>query len=170
MKKSNKGFTLIETVFALVILSVGLMLLVNSWGASFSRVRKTQLSTEVASLLQRKIVELQIEYRDKPLDSIPEEREDDFGSDYPQYSWKMTSKEFEVPDLSASLTSKEGGADQMLVTIIKQLTDYMQKSVKEVKVSIIYKAGKKNLEYSATTYFVDYDKNIPLGGAIGAGQ
>ncbi len=158
----QKGFTLIETVIAMVILSAGIILLANTWGGSYMRVRKTQMSTEVAALLQRKIVEIQIEYRDKPLDSIPEEREDDFGSDYPQYSWKMTSKQLEVPDLSASLTAKEGGADQTTIMIIKKLTDYISKAVKEVKISVIYKGGKKPLEFAVTTYFVDYDKDIPL--------
>ncbi len=167
---SKKGFTLIETVIAMVILSAGIILLANTWGGSFMRVRKTQLSTEVASLLQRKIVELQIEYRDKPLESIPEEKQDDFGSDYPQYSWKMTSKKMDLPDLSAALTAKDGGADQMLITLIKQLSEHIGNSVKEVKVSIIYKGAKKPLEFSATTYFVDYEKELPIGGAVGASK
>lgn len=155
----------------MVILSAGIVLLANSWGGSFMRVRKTQLNVEVAALLQRKIVELQIEYRDKPLESIPEEREDDFGSEYPQYSWKMTSKQFEVPDLSATMASKEGsgGNNEMLINIVKQLSEYIGKAVKEVKVSVIYKGGKKPIEYSVTTYFVDYNKDLPIGGAIGAG-
>lgn len=167
---NKKGFTLIETVIAMVILSAGIILLANTWGGSFMRVRKTQLSTEVASLLQRKIVELQIEYRDKPLESIPEEKQDDFGSDYPQYSWKMTAKKMDLPDLSAALTAKDGGADQMLITLIKQLSEHIGNSVKEVKVSIIYKGAKKPLEFSATTYFVDYEKELPIGGAVGASK
>ena len=85
MKKN--GFTLIETVIAMVILSSGLLLLANSWSGSFMRVRKTQLSTEVSALLERKMTEVEMEYTGKPLESIPEEKEDDFGSEYAQYSW-----------------------------------------------------------------------------------
>lgn len=158
----KNGFTLIETVIAMVILSSGIMLLANSWSGSFMRVRKTQLSTEVTALLERKMTEIELEYSGKPLDSIPEETEDDFGSEYSQYSWKMTSKEFEVPDISATLTAQAGGADEMALTVMKTLTEHLGKSIKEVKVTVIYKGSKKPLEFSATQYFVDYDKELPL--------
>ncbi|KYG60491.1 general secretion pathway protein GspI [Bdellovibrio bacteriovorus] len=154
---------------ALVILSSGLLLLANSWSGSFMRVRKTQLSTEVSALLERKMVEVEMEYQGKPLDSIPEEKEDDFGSEYPQYSWRMTSKEFEVPDFSATLTAQAGGADELTLTIMKTLAEHLGKSIKEVKVTVIYKGAKKPLEFSATQYFVDYDKQLPLPSIPGAG-
>ena len=133
------------------------------------RVRKTQLSTEVAALLERKMVEIEIQYAGKSVDSIPEEQADDFGSEYPQYSWKMSSRELEVPDFTASLTAQSGGADQMTLTIMKSLIEHLQKSVKEVKVTVVYKGAKKPLEFSATQYFIDYDKPItppgmPTGG------
>ncbi|MDG0817442.1 type II secretion system protein [Bdellovibrio svalbardensis] len=171
MIRSRKGFTLIETVIAMVILSSGIILLTSSWGGSFMRVKKTQLSTEVTALLERKMAEVEMEYTGKPLDSIPEEKEDDFGSDYPQYSWKMESKEFEVPDISATLTAtdKGNGVDELQLTMMKTLTQHLSKTIKEVKVSIIYKGGKKPLQFSATQYFVDYDKEISMPSGPGAG-
>lgn len=158
--KKNGGFTLIETILALVILSSGVMLLANSWSGSYMFVRKTQLNTEIAALLERKMVEVEIEYAGKPLESIDEEKSDDFGSEYPQYSWKMTSKEMELPNLTATMTAQAGGADEMALTIMKTLTEHLSKSIKEVKVSVIYKGGKKPIEVSATQYFVDYDRPI----------
>ncbi|MBO9668442.1 MAG: type II secretion system protein [Bdellovibrio sp.] len=160
----NKGFTLIETVLAMVILSTGLLLLVNSWGGSFLFTRKAQQATEVAALLERKMAEIEIQYSGKPLDSIPEEQEDDFGDQYSQYSWKMESKEFEVPDISATLTAKEGGADELSLMMMKTLTQHLSKTIKEVKVTIIFKGGKKPINFSATQYFVDFDKDIPMPG------
>ena len=158
--KKNGGFTLIETILALVILSSGVMLLANSWSGSYMFVRKTQLNTEIAALLERKMVEVEIEYAGKPLESIDEEKSDDFGSEYPQYSWKMTSKEMELPNIAATMTAQAGGADEMALTIMKTLTEHLSKCIKEVKVSVIYKGGKKPIEVSATQYFVDYDRQI----------
>ncbi|WP_246845463.1 type II secretion system protein [Bdellovibrio sp. NC01] len=173
MIRSRKGFTLLETVIAMVILSTGIILLTNSWGGAFMRVKKTQLSTEVTALLERKMAEVEMEYAGKPLDSIPEEKEDDFGSDYPQYSWKMESKEFEVPDISATLTANQkggqNGVDELSLTMMKTLTQHLSKTIKEVKVTIIYKGGKKPLNFSATQYFVDYDKEIPMPSVPGMG-
>lgn len=171
--KRKKGFTLLETLLAMVILSTGILLLTNSWSGSFARIRKTQLTNEISALLERKMVEIDAEYAGKSLESIPEEQAEDFGEEYAQYSWKMQSKELEVPDLSASMTAREGGANEMAIMIIRQLSEHLSKSVKEVKVSIIYKGGAKPIEYSATTYFVNYDRQLSLGGAgggAGAGQ
>jgi general secretion pathway protein I len=166
----QKGFTLVETLLAMVILASAMVLLTTSWGGSYARIRKTQLKTEVIALLERKMVEIDTEYKGKPLDSIPEEKEDDFGSDYPQYRWKLKSKEFEFPDLGPMLTAKADGANQMLLMIMKQLSEHLKKTVKEVKVSVLYKPPKGDeLEYSITTYYVDYDKQISLPGMPGGG-
>jgi general secretion pathway protein I len=165
MIKSKKGFTLLETLLAMIILSTGILLLTNSWSGSFLRIRKTQLNSEVSALLERKMVEVEAEYKDKPLESIPEEKEDDFGSDYPQYSWKLESQEFKIPDLSAGMTSRDGGANEMLLSIIKQLSEHLNKSVKEVRVTVLYKPKSgKELSFSVTRYYVDFNKELPMPG------
>lgn len=167
----QKGFTLIETVIAMVILSSGILLLTSSWGSSFMRIKKTQLSTEVAALLERKMTEIELEYTGKPLDSI-QDKSDDFGSEYPQYSWKMETKEFEFPDMAATLSAnKKGGngVDEMTLMMAKALSEHFSKTVKEVKVTVIFKGGKKPLNFSATQYFVDYDKEITVPSLPGGG-
>ncbi|MNY35859.1 hypothetical protein D3C86_1702960 [compost metagenome] len=66
----------------------------------------------------------------------------------------------ELPNLTATMTAQAGGADEMALTIMKTLTEHLSKSIKEVKVTVIYKGGKKPIEVSATQYFVDYDQQI----------
>ena len=169
---NHRGFTLVETLLALTILATALTLLAQSWSGAFSSVRKTQVNFEVASLLERKMIEIDNQYRGKSLDSIPEEQAEDFGQDFPQYSWKLKSKKFEFPDLTNILTSKDGGADQLTMSLVKQLGEGISKAIKEVTVTIIYTppGGKrKPLEYSITTYFVDYDKEISFGVPTGGG-
>lgn len=171
IKQSSKlkiqGFTLLETLLAIVILSTSLLLLTQSWSGSFLRVKKTQSQFEIASLLERKMTEIELEYRGKSLEEIPEERSEDFGENYPQYSWKMSSKELQLPDISSAMASQDGGVDQITQSIIKQLTEGLSKMIKEVTVTVIYKpenrSPTKPLEYSVTTYFVDYDKNVSFG-------
>jgi general secretion pathway protein I len=166
--KNGKGFTLLETLLAVVILSMGILLLTQSWSGSFLRIRKTQLNQDVAALLERKMNEIDLEFRGKPLESIPEEKEDDFGAEYPQYKWKMVAREFQMPNLSSILMQQEGGANDMMMMVIQQLTEHLSKTIKEVKVSVIYTGGKKPLEYSVVTYFVDYNKPLSIGGSTGA--
>jgi general secretion pathway protein I len=167
MRRKRNGFTLIETLIAMVILSSSLVLLAQTWGSSFLKVRKTQVAYEVGALLERKMAEIELEYRGKPLDSIPDEKAEDFGSEYPQYSWKLKSKKLEFPDLSPLMQAKEGGADPMVTSLVKQLGEHLSKSIKEVTVTVVVKGGKKNQEFSVTTYFVDYDQPIAVSGAGG---
>ncbi len=157
----KKGFTLVETLFALAILSTALLLIVNAWSGAFIRIEKAQVSFEVASLLERKMSELEQKYAGKPLSDIPEEPEEgDFGEQSPQYKWKVSSQDLEFPNLTALLTAKDGGADPFLITMISKLTDAFSKSIKEVTLTIIYKKGKIPVSYSITRYFIDYDKPI----------
>lgn len=162
--KAMRGFTLLETSIALAIMATGLLLLNTSWSGSFLRLRKTQLAFEAATLLERKMSDVELEYRGKPLTEIPEAEADDFGSDYPNYSWRVTSKEFKFPDLtSAIISQREGGVDSMLLSTVKQMTEAISKSVKEVTVTVIYTGGKKPIEHSITTLFIDYDQNLQFG-------
>lgn len=160
-----RGFTLLETLIAMVILAGGLTLLVSAWSGSFMRLRKTQSTYEMALLLERKMGEVETEYRGKPLDTIPEEETGDFGSDFNHYTWKIASKDLEFPDLTSTLTSQEGGADQMTMMVMQQMITVINESVKEVTVSVKYAPpnARSPVENSVTTYFVDYDVKLPGG-------
>jgi general secretion pathway protein I len=166
--KSHQGFTLLETLLAVVILASALLLLSNSWNSSYLRLRKTQNQFEVAALLERKMTELEIEYRGKSVDEIKEEDSGDFGDEAPQYDWRMESKKLEIPDISSTLAAQDGGANTFMTSVVKQLTEGLSKSVKEVTVYVINKNAKpKPIEYSITTYFVDYNKELQFGVPTG---
>lgn len=163
---SKSGFTLIEVVLALMVMASGLLILMNSWAGTYSRLRKTQTQVEIVGLLERKVSEIEREYKGKSLDSIPEDKADDFGSDVPNYSWKMKSRKLEIPDLSPLLVGREGGANTNLLMIMKLFTDHLSKSVKEVKITVTHKEGKKKpLSVDVTIYMVDYDRPLPMPGA-----
>ncbi len=165
---NSSAFTLMEVVLALMIMTSGILILTNSWTGTYSRLQKTQIQVQMAALLERKIVEIEREYKNKSLDSIPEEKEDTFGSDLPDYSWKMKSKKLEIPDISATLSSQEGGADPTMITIMQTFTEHLSKSIKEVNISVQYSKGKKPLLADVTIYMIDYDKPLPIPGSGGA--
>ena len=166
LKKNNKAFTLIEVILALVIMSSGLFILTNSWAGTYSRLRKTQIQVQLTALLERKVTEIEREYKNKSLDTIEDEKEDKFGGEVPDtYSWKMTSKKLEIPDLSQGLIAQEGGADQSLITLMKTFTDYLSKSIKEVKITVINTELGKPLIADVTIYMIDYDKPLPVPGS-----
>ncbi len=166
----QSGFTLIEVVLAMMIMASGLFILVNSWAGTYNRLKKTQVQVQIAALLERKVTEIERKYKNKSLDSIPEEEADDFGSEIPGYSWTMKSKKLEIPDMSAAMTSQDGGADETMIMIMKTFTEYLSKSIKEVQITIIYREKKKPITAGVTIYIVDYDRPLPMPGAGGGTQ
>jgi general secretion pathway protein I len=162
--KSQKGFTLMEVLVALAILAGALVIISSSWSGNLLRVRKSNLYNNVALLLESKMSELQAEFKDKPLEEIPESKSGDFGSNYKQYRWTFTTQEFKMPDLS-SVFIKQGEGDQMLLTIIKNTQDYISEAVLEGTLTIYVKGGgEKEVAFSVSTYFVDYSKDLAVGG------
>jgi general secretion pathway protein I len=169
--RNRRGFTLIEVLIALVIVAGAIMAAASLWGGNFMRMRKSALQYDVATLLERKMVEIEAKYSAKPLTEIPEEESGDFGSEYPQYTWKMKTRDLELPDLSAIIIGQKEGADETLLSMIKQMTEFLNKAIKECKVSVLVKRKGKELEYSAPQYFIDYNKEFMggLGGDLTGG-
>lgn len=168
--KSAKGFTLLEVLVALMILAGGLLVLNNSWSTNNLRLRKATVFNNSATLLQKKMVEFEALYQERPLEELPESESGDFGSDHPAYRWEMESRELEFPDLSALMVG-QGQGDETTLMMIRQMTDMISKSVKEVKVTVFVKSNKKEVSFSATTYFIDYNRDfgLPGGGSAPGG-
>ena len=163
----SRGFTLLEVLIAMMIMASGILLLSQSWSSSYNRIKKTQSNVEVAALLERKIAEIDMKYRGKPIESIPEEEGDEFEG-HPEYSWKLKSQKFEMPDLTSVLIGRDGGVDQMMMNLMKQFSEHLSKSIKEVKITVIRKVKDKEYEYSATMMFVDFDKQLPIPSIPGS--
>lgn len=162
----SRGFTLIETLVALVITVGAAMIVSNSWSGNNLRVRKAALYNNVASLLEKKMVEMEAKHKGKKIAEISEES-GDFGEDYPQYRWVFSVQPFEMPDMSPLLSNEEDnkGADPMVLSVLKTMQETVAKSILEATVTVFVKSGEKELPFSITSYFVDYEADLlPPGG------
>lgn len=165
MIRNRKGFTLIEVIISLVILTGGIIAVNTSWSGNLLRVRKSAMYNNASQLLERKVTEINAKYYGKPVTEIPAEDGGDFGSDFPQFSWKFKSQKFQMPDLTPIIMGQTNeGVDQMLLTVMTQMQEFMSKSIVEGKVSLLVKSEKKPLEFSVTLYFVDFDQQLSVPG------
>lgn len=164
---TQKAFTLIEVVLAMMIMASGMFILTNSWAGTYSRLQKTKVQVELAALLERKIVELEREFKAQPLDAIKEEDSGDFGAELEKYTWEMKSQKVEFPDLSGIIGGVGENQNLDLVSIMKIFSEHLSKSVKEVKVTVTYKDQKKPISVDVVFYIVDYDRPLPLPGGAG---
>lgn len=162
---NKKGLSLIEVVISIAILSFLMITLTSSWSGNFLRMRKSRLNNNVAQFLEKKIIEIESKYRGRSIDNIPKELSGDFGSEFKSYRWTMESRQFVMPNITSLLVGREEGASEMLLTIVKSSSDFISSSVKEVRVTVYVKIDKtKEAKYSVTTYFVDYTKDLQIGG------
>jgi prepilin-type N-terminal cleavage/methylation domain-containing protein len=160
--KRSEGFTLIEVLVALLILAVTSVVLYQSWNGSFLAVRKGKNYNIVGLLLQRKVTEFEVQSKNKKIDELKEEDKGDFGSDYPDYSWEIKLKPFTVPQVGGPKNS-EGAESQVTAIIFKTISEYFEKAVREVLVTVNYKFGSKTLHYNISTIYVDYSQQLPTG-------
>ncbi len=158
----RQGFTLLEVLIALIVTVAAGVLLSTAWSGNLLRVRKSTLNDNVAQLLQRKIAEINAENSKKKFNEIHDE-EGNFGDEYPQYRWTFTTQKFVLPDLGAIMAAQEGGANQMLVTMLTKMREIMNKAILEATVTVYARIKNKQLSYSVTYYIVDYDDPITIG-------
>ena len=168
--KNQRGFSLIEVLVAVMILGGAILILANAWGGNFSRVRNSRINNTMAMLLEKKMTEYEIRAKEKSAADIPEEEGDSFGAKFPGYRWTMKMQPFEMPNMSGALTAREGGADEMTLMIVDTMSKYIKEAVKELNVTVYYKGRTGGeVKHSATSYLIDYTKEIPLPAIPGGG-
>lgn len=168
-----------ETMVAVMIMIGAMIVIGSSWSSNMMRIEKARINANMAALLERKMVELDLLYRGKPVSEIKEEDSGEFEDpNMKGYSWQMRSKEMEMPDLTGAIgANADSSQKELLIMIAKTIQEYVKTTVKEVTVTVTYKSNRvraKLLKQSISTYFIDYSKPISVGGlpggAAGASQ
>jgi len=160
--KSN-GFTLMEVMIALAILSGSLLVLNNSSSSSVRSIIKAKKVEQIARLLESKVVEMELLNKNKNFEEISTAEAGDFGSTHPELRWDMQVSEFPAPNLAAvALQGSENGENEMLLTILSKFSEHLETAVREMKITVYWTVDERTLEYSVTTLLVDYDAKIAL--------
>ena len=175
---NNRGFTLIETLIATMIMMGTIVIVANTWSGNVSRVQKMRIQQRASLLLERLVAETRIKYRKDP-SQIPEEDAGEF-EDIENYSWELRTQpaemgtvvEVTLKQLAASL-QEEGQVDtnQQLNDILTgTLRDFLNQPdlIREVEFTVLYKKGKREARYKATSYLVNFNAQLPSIPGIGS--
>lgn len=167
--KNSKGFTLFETTIAVAILAGAILVVAKTWSGNSQRVKKWRINHRASILLESKMADIDRIYANQ-FERIPETDAGKFEGEK-NFSWTLKSQKFEMPDLSSLLKQNDQG-DEIMLTLVEKLGEYFNESIKEVTLTVQYQEGKQTLKFSASTFMVDYNKQIPipnLGGLGGQG-
>ena len=162
----KRGFTLIEILVSLIILAGATMIISRIWFGNHQRVNKIADYHKVVQLMEKKIVELEMEWKRQTFASIPEENKGNF-SEEKYYSWSVKTQALRLPDPKASLNLEE--QQEMAGAVADITVEYLSQAVLEAKLTIYYQKGDFKSAYSITTYIVDNEKEIQVslpGGGL----
>ncbi len=163
--KKKKGFSLIEILVTLLILSSSMVIVSRIGSGNQQRVKRLEHYGKITRLMEQKISDLEFEWRRTSFDSIPSEARGDFEGEK-HFSWSVVTQALSLPDPKAlmSLTGdSQGGMALQVAQVTKQ---FLSQAVKELKLTIHYKKGSLKSAYSMTTYIVDHNKKIQVSGAL----
>ena len=161
----TKGFTLIEILIALVILSGFILSLGKMKAGNQKSLKKIEHYSKVTQLMESKISELEFEWRKKNFDNLPREAKGDFKEEK-HFSWSVATQPLSLPDPELFLKATGQKAEGMALQIAQVTEQFLSQAVLELKLTIHYKKGKLKSAYSMTTYIVDHNKKIQLTGGL----
>ena len=92
MRKKQEGFTLLEIMVSIAIISIVLVSLFRMHASTIRLAEKIQFNAVATSLARKKITEIRMDMTDAGDDR------GDFGDDFPGYTWESTMGEMPVFD------------------------------------------------------------------------
>ncbi|MFH1223541.1 MAG: prepilin-type N-terminal cleavage/methylation domain-containing protein [Pseudomonadota bacterium] len=187
LKENKRGFTLVEVMIALLILSITLIALTGSQGVSLNSTRKAKFITLGTIVAKNMLEDIDIMADVRGFDYIKElgeKTEGDFDDEqYQGWKWVREVKEVNIPisELIKTFTGKQeneetsGGEqkttssqeEQILSMIGTNIEKLMKDSMREVTVTVLWpvKAGKDFSSVKLVYYVVDIDgvqRFVPL--------
>ena len=106
---SPKGFSFVEVIAALVILSISLVVLLDSQGRSMDLVSKARSLESGVTLAAAKMTELVQEAERKGVETLRDEEKGDFDQErYPSYRWRYWVAPVPQPDFKLLLSAATG--------------------------------------------------------------
>jgi general secretion pathway protein I len=121
-KDKEKGFTLLEVMVAVAIISIALVTLIGSQSRSISIASDIRFETDSSLLGKQKLTELTLSDPDWLMND-----EGDFGDGYPSYSWRTEFIELSEDD--TSIAGSDGLLKQVEITVTAHGREFTLRSI-----------------------------------------
>ena len=145
------GFTLLEIMVAVAILSISLVALLSFQGNTLLTSGRAERVTEATMLARMKMSEIELDL-DKQMKrgEFPDEKseEGNFDNPFAAYKWKMSIRRINLP---APVMGDEGSVENM---VGRQLTEEIGKTVREVRLEILWEEIGEEQTIDVVTHIV----------------
>jgi prepilin-type N-terminal cleavage/methylation domain-containing protein len=190
-RRSSSGFTLLEIMVAIAILSSTLVVLLSIVTNNVRSTNHAKMTTSATLLARTKMVDIEDEILDNGFTDSDENATGSFKDlGYPQFRWETSIERIELPsdlaqrsrdqattqsqdakDPMSLLTGFMGG---MMSSFIEPIRNGLQESVRKVTVRVLWdEHGRPDRSFEVVQYLTDPSKldsaGLTAGGAAGTG-
>lgn len=154
-KRRSSGFTLLEVMIAITIMTVALGAILTSQSGGIIRTIKTKDFNTAGWLAHRVMVEQEHLLEGRPFNEIEKEETGEFKEDqFKRYKWKREVRELKFPDIAQG--GREGeGVPEPLRLMAKVITKFLNNAIREMAVTIVWNYAGSDQTLTLTTYLVD---------------
>lgn len=157
----NGGFTLLEVIIALAIMVMAFgSILAVEMGSINASARAKQMNI-VAMLAKNKMIDTEFKFQGKTFSEVKKEEEGVFEDPYQDYRWKAVIKELHFPNIGGA-ASQNGSQDQMGAMLVKTVSNFLSKAIREVDVTVIWKKSSAEQTFTLSTYWVDLNYELQI--------
>lgn len=160
---ASVGFSFIEIIGAMAILSIALVVLMDNQTRSMDMTQRAFKLDRAVSLAESKMSELMSRIKLRGIIDIKDEETGQFeGEDFADYSWKYWKTSVVPPDFAALAgqmnADAEGGESQdggLLAGPMKNITQAWSQALFEIHVEVSWKRGNQEKALELVTHVID---------------
>lgn len=175
-KNSPHGFSLLEVMFALVILSMSLIALMQNQTQSITLAEKARSWDQATTLATTKMSELTQLAQDKGVDKLKPEESGEFDqAKFPTYKWHYWKKPVPQPNFQAIMGLATQGQDEStneknnmgaLAGPMQMISKAWSESLTELHVEVTWGEGESLRNFDLTTHLLAADTNARIQGIV----
>ena len=170
---NESGFTLLESVIAMAIMVVAFTSILVVESGSIDAAARAKQTNIVAMLAKNTMVDIEYKFQGKTFDEFKKEDSGNFPEPYQDYKWKSSVKEITFPTLNVAALASGGANDSggsaqpdesgnLAELLAKLLTNFLSKAIREVTVTVTWKKGTGEQNFSVSTYWVNLNHEFQL--------
>ncbi len=178
VRTKQLGFSFMEVMVALAVLSISLIVLLESQAFSMKLVSKTRATDQATTLAMNKMADVTRFIEEKGIKALPKEEMGEFDSElYPGFRWRVYRMGIPAPDFAKMLTMTGGGSEEeseeedsgnaaLFAGPLKIITKIWAESVYELHVQVIWGEGRNERDFELVTHFIERTVGQQLQGTV----
>lgn len=176
-KRSEQGFSFIEIMVAMLILSISLIVLMDRQARSMDLVGQAKFRDHATTLAMSKLNELTQEAEEKGVNTLKDRETGEFDQEaYPGYKWRYWKAKVPTPDFLGMLGAMGGDSEEatggasneaLLAGPLQGITKVWGNALHELHVEVLWDEGKSQKSYALVTHLIASDAITQLQAAIG---